>query len=625
MSETVPPPTGPSTTDTAPRNEAEPLPNHHNPAAAVSMSSATSQNVAPPPSNPPVNFSPSTQPAHVQPPPQLPQQQQQQQHLLQHMDPVHQLQHYQPPSANSQATMNQNQLSLPPIQSIENHPQSHHIPQAHSQTSIGSSATNAPMNMPPPNIPQYYSMAGTIPSPDPYPITGEPNRGLSSGRHKKEVKRRTKTGCLTCRKRRIKCDERHPVCRNCEKSKRDCLGYDPVFRPQPGPSALQPAPSQPSLLVSPQGTPSYISAQNSLAGGRSFAHPPLPTASPSSSPSVHQFDYGTAIDPALEGVASPNTVTHHTSEGGQTPASIMYGAESLELKPVKVVDLLSVRGHLSPPPEITTIPAPRVEEIKLVYISYAVAIDKFLECNWFETKGMTHLLANPRLLSYYSALLDGFNDRNIHDPAVLARVESLEASVIWETLTLTRVARTKEPDTNGSGTTTNTTDVELLYAVKRLAVFEALITGTYLDTNPVSLDSYPECDPAHRLPGIGNQIKAREIDFWESVGRYLTIPEHDPNAQKRKEEALTTSRGLLDTFESRDVIYSIVIVRHIAKFQPRKLKQTTASTDEKDAAAKLYVAVRFLEDESHGKGTNQVIKRLCGMVVKYWEDSPGGP
>lgn len=31
-----------------------------------------------------------------------------------------------------------------------------------------------------------------------------PERVMSGGRHKKEIKRRTKTGCLTCRKRRIK-------------------------------------------------------------------------------------------------------------------------------------------------------------------------------------------------------------------------------------------------------------------------------------------------------------------------------------------------------------------------------------------------------------------------------------
>lgn len=40
------------------------------------------------------------------------------------------------------------------------------------------------------------------------------------------IKRRTRTGCLTCRKRRIKCDERKPHCFNCERSKKLCLGYE---------------------------------------------------------------------------------------------------------------------------------------------------------------------------------------------------------------------------------------------------------------------------------------------------------------------------------------------------------------------------------------------------------------
>ena len=37
-----------------------------------------------------------------------------------------------------------------------------------------------------------------------YPIPPADSRLMSGGRHKKEIKRRTKTGCLTCRKRRIK-------------------------------------------------------------------------------------------------------------------------------------------------------------------------------------------------------------------------------------------------------------------------------------------------------------------------------------------------------------------------------------------------------------------------------------
>jgi hypothetical protein len=40
----------------------------------------------------------------------------------------------------------------------------------------------------------------------------------------KTVKKRTKTGCQTCRTRRIKCDEAKPECNNCVKSKRQCGG-----------------------------------------------------------------------------------------------------------------------------------------------------------------------------------------------------------------------------------------------------------------------------------------------------------------------------------------------------------------------------------------------------------------
>lgn len=47
-----------------------------------------------------------------------------------------------------------------------------------------------------------------------------------------KTRKRTKTGCLTCRRRRIKCGEERPTCKNCTKSKRECEGYIPrvVFK-----------------------------------------------------------------------------------------------------------------------------------------------------------------------------------------------------------------------------------------------------------------------------------------------------------------------------------------------------------------------------------------------------------
>ena len=57
-----------------------------------------------------------------------------------------------------------------------------------------------------------------------------PNSGsgapLSSNSSNPKLRKRTKTGCLTCRKRRIKCGEERPTCANCIKSKRHCEGYN---------------------------------------------------------------------------------------------------------------------------------------------------------------------------------------------------------------------------------------------------------------------------------------------------------------------------------------------------------------------------------------------------------------
>jgi hypothetical protein len=58
------------------------------------------------------------------------------------------------------------------------------------------------------------------------------NQGVTNSK----LRKRTKTGCLTCRKRRIKCGEERPSCNNCFKSKRHCEGYNQrvIFKPPIG-------------------------------------------------------------------------------------------------------------------------------------------------------------------------------------------------------------------------------------------------------------------------------------------------------------------------------------------------------------------------------------------------------
>ena len=122
---------------------------------------------------------------------------------------------YPPPEGQGQANspsgsnMAHPNISLPPIRSIDGISQ----PQ-HQQSQQGGPAPPMGSAMPP-NIGHYYGQ-GQYPPPtsDPnapvrYPIPPD-GRQMSGGRHKKEIKRRTKTGCLTCRRRRIKVRGQHP-------------------------------------------------------------------------------------------------------------------------------------------------------------------------------------------------------------------------------------------------------------------------------------------------------------------------------------------------------------------------------------------------------------------------------
>jgi hypothetical protein len=114
-----------------------------------------------------------------------------------------------------------------------------------------------------------------------YPLPMMAPAILGDARHKRrEIKRRSKTGCMTCRKRRIKCDESLPICKNCTKSRRNCLGY-PVFKTQTGQPSLQPAtPTTRPYSRSPPNVPDSSATQQP--------------------PSVYYASTSTMLDPRLK-------------------------------------------------------------------------------------------------------------------------------------------------------------------------------------------------------------------------------------------------------------------------------------------------------------------------------------
>ena len=280
---------------------------------------------------------------------------------------------------------------------------------------------------------------------------------------------------------------------------------------------------------------------------------------------------------------------------------------------------MAVRGQLCQPLEpLNTTPA-RLEDIKHLFRSYATSMDRFLEVRWYSDKAMPHVLANGPLLAQYAALLDGFGDPQIHDPTFLARLESRETRIIWETLAICRQVHAEAQSSSTDGNAASSTDEELSTAVKRLTILEALITGATLSENPVEHDTPGPAKPHVMHSELGVQIQEREMQFWNTIGRFVAVSNDQPDADKTRDALLLFARTDLDTLENRDIIYSMAIIRNIAKYQPRKLKPLVGSTDEKDASAKLYVAIKYLEDESTGKATNQTVKRLTSMVQQHWE------
>ncbi|AOA61242.1 Autophagy-related protein 2 [Komagataella phaffii CBS 7435] len=65
-------------------------------------------------------------------------------------------------------------------------------------------------------------------------VQGDPP---SQDRFKMQPHKSTNSGCLTCRKRQVKCDERKPFCLNCEKSEQKCTGFTHLSKDLPSSSS----------------------------------------------------------------------------------------------------------------------------------------------------------------------------------------------------------------------------------------------------------------------------------------------------------------------------------------------------------------------------------------------------
>ncbi|KAK3352833.1 hypothetical protein B0T25DRAFT_455700 [Lasiosphaeria hispida] len=473
------------------------------------------------------------------------------------------------------------------------------------------------------------------------PGMADPRIALSGGRHKKEIKRRTKTGCLTCRKRRIKCDEAHPTCNNCKKSKRECLGYDPIFKQQQGPAAIQPAPNNnqaSAVITTLASAPTLPSSNNhpyqqqppivpssyppSVPSSITFDSPVSST--PQSVKTESGFDYSAAIDPALQGADLSSGAGTPASqyqqlklEGTDQGAGFPSAYKSFPAKKMKVDELIALGGAAPPTPSSPPSAHDVDESARLYHEVYARGLTLFFETKWYEPKsGQTGapnpilvLRNNPQSTAVFTSFLHNIVDIRSTDPADLVYSSHLETCVVWALASLPFSCALQ--DMAQRPTDFLPTEDDTLEARNRVYVFETLVSGKTLPSNPLS------------MPTTNNISTARkhELEFWYHLAQYL-LEAHSslsPSDTAVRENYLGLMRSLLNGRENRDVLYSIAVLREYTAHWDAALNEQTVPShlEESDPRSKLAVATRFIRDESASTGgTTNVVRRFADIAYR---------
>lgn len=356
------------------------------------------------------------------------------------------------------------------------------------------------------------------------------------------------------------------------------------------------------------------------------------------------------------------------------------------------------------------------ESVEAIYNTvYAPALDKFLETRWYTTWGLEALRSDFKVLAEFVAFFRAASLRpeEPSPPNLLAK----ETRLIWNLLNMcdpvdttpqhlstsnmktavstsggfdisTDPAKTSGNDAASTNNGTKHEDIDLNAEQAKNTQF---LTASGFDFTNTSLpfedstasvpsarltaltslltNSPPSQSTVHPLiprskphdPGtypslnpLTHQLKAREDQFWSYVGRYVSAGAHD-NATERK-TAVKRARGLLDDFENRDVVYTIMRIRWLQSLardqneEPGSGRAASVATTEKqkqneaeveaeveadvNRERELQLCLNILKDEAgladggdgvtSGIGTNDVAMRVAGMAVRAfgssWDD-----
>jgi len=273
---------------------------------------------------------------------------------------------------------------------------------------------------------------------------------------------------------------------------------------------------------------------------------------------------------------------------------------------ITVESLYTVRGEEPPTPQLTApITPPQYDRLRYLYLNeYALGLGALLETRWYTHNGLECLLANANHCSAFVGMLKLFEDTKSDNYDQMRLLPLTESRMIWRLMCMPRAqawALIHEPIMDE--------------VIRRLDVFESLLTGKAY-TSP---SNQMAIQPQYGTPEYRRQT------YWRELSTFVANTKTSGQAVEGTSalEALNRMRQLLDGMENRDVLYSLAVVRHYGPKTKGEVNQERGGVEvggqlSEEEKATFAVAKKYVEDEAAGKGTSQVMQRVCGMAVRSW-------
>ncbi|KAL2756493.1 hypothetical protein ACRALDRAFT_2137318 [Sodiomyces alcalophilus JCM 7366] len=275
-------------------------------------------------------------------------------------------------------------------------------------------------------------------------------------------------------------------------------------------------------------------------------------------------------------------------------------------KKMKIDELIGLLGP-APPPRDAPLTDDLLREITRIYHEiYVYGLNAFFETAWFDTrdaKGICTFPNNKHAVDHFATFLQAIQTTQPNDRASMLSSGILEARLIWVLASLPYTMGPARVNNSINGLPHPGDPAEIR---NRVHVFEVLLSGDYIDSNPLAIP-VPHAD-LHRT---------REFDFWRTLGDYVTFRD-EPSLSRaaQREEALGRLRLLLDGRENRDLLYSVAIARELSpRYPPGYENAVPQHVDESDPKNKLFVACDFIRREAQATGgTTNVVRRFSELA-----------